>query len=1478
MRKHLQILLVAIFFFPLAALAQGLDSTMWVTDMPVLAIARSEKAIYLGGKFTCIGPNTGGGGTINLSNGKLTSYDQYPNIKGKVSTAIPDGHGGWYIGGTFTHVQGVERNNLAHILPDNTLDLGWNPNVKYPQLGGAPGGVYSLIISGELLYIGGNFSQVGGQDRSGLASIHLNSGEVTDWHLELSVILDGYQYTDFVTLQKMEIVNNTLYIGGQFSIIENQTRNNLAAIDLSSGLLTDWNPDVSGKVNTFFIRNNTIYIGGKFWQVGLHRRDNIASINLNTGQPTSWEPSIEDEVYVIEFHNNIIYVGGVFRWSNGKQQGRLVAVDASTGQFTNWQANVEGDYVKTIAIVENTIYIGGKFYSAGGKGITNIAALDIATGQAKSWEPVFNVFDQDGYVNGYISVMKVNDGKMYLGGDFFILGGEDISNLAALDPNTGRLLPWRPNPNGNVKAMALVGNRLYVAGDIDVIDGQSRSKLAAINISTGKVTAWKPSLSNDYYSNLNKIVIDGSYAYIGGHFQDRIGIIDLVTGFTIDWKLNTDNGIADFTVSDGKLYVVGPFANIGGKARDGLASFNLSDRQLNSWAPTANISYWPSLRSVACFENKVIIGGHFYGVGGQNRGHLAAFDKNTAELLPWSPMVGTYYIDSSNGVFKMSIYNGILYVGGYFSSVDAKPRACMAAIDINKGKVTDWKGGNLTSSPYTFAFYKNAIYVAGNFDDTFSIPGFGAYGLTLDSTNYIEGKIYEDKNRDCIKNADEKGLQNMLVIAQPGPYYGFTDSLGHYSIPVDTGAYTVRQIFPDDRIILVEQTCPISPATHKVLFKDYKNTVTGKDFGNHITLVPYLTANVASTRRRRCFANNTDISYCNSGSAASSNVKVHLELPPYVVLVSANVPYTLDKDKHYIFDIGTLNPNQCGKIQVRDSVVCNNPDIRGLTQCTKVWMTPASNPAPSPNWDKSDITLKAKCLENGRVRLGIYNTGARNMVDSSAYRIYLDANLVLKRGFKLASGDSLVLQVPVNGQTLRLEADQRPAHPNKQSTTVTIEACGTNAAGKVSLGFVNQLPQDDIEPEVSIECLPIMDSFDPNDKLVLPAGVSSEHFTSFGQELEYTVRFQNTGNDYAYQVIVVDTLADNLDVSTLRVLGASHRYQFSVSGKGHPVLTWTFDHMNLPDSGRDQAGSNGLVKFAIKPVKGLAEGTRVENFADIFFDYNLPVRTNTVFNTLHTAPDKPIAINAVSVTVCKPNQPVTIGANRAFCEQDTVRLQAQKPLYGQGKWKRISGGGSIQNALDTRTFVTNLTYGNNVFEWSIPDSDCAIDSLRFHVTITRLHNPEKPLIAQEGANELICGIEGEHYQWYLNQALLPDNTRSIQATKGGKYAVKITNGNCTSDLSESYDFKMSGSVITSLTRIYPNPTDGKLFVALPQGVTEVNTTVVDVLGRDVLQRKAISAGLEPLIQELDLNAYQAGIYFVKIQTKEVVIIQRIVLR
>ncbi|MEZ5038387.1 MAG: hypothetical protein R2828_00780 [Saprospiraceae bacterium] len=140
-------------------------------------------------------------------------------------------------------------------------------------------------------------------------------------------------------------------------------------------------------------------------------------------------------------------------------------------------------------------------------------------------------------------------------------------------------------------------------------------------------------------------------------------------------------------------------------------------------------------------------------------------------------------------------------------------------------------------------------------------------------------------------------------------------------------------------------------------------------------------------------------------------------------------------------------------------------------------------------------------------------------------------------------------------------------------------------------------------------------SFDPNDKRVQPDREENENYTLFTEELEYTVRFQNTGNDTAFLVVIRDTLDQNLDWSTFRPFSASHPYEVVLNEK-IGVLTFTFDNILLPDSISNEAGSHGFITYTIRPKTGLAEDTPVRNRAGIYFDRNPPIITNTTLNTL----------------------------------------------------------------------------------------------------------------------------------------------------------------------------------------------------------------------------------------------------------------------
>lgn len=121
-----------------------------------------------------------------------------------------------------------------------------------------------------------------------------------------------------------------------------------------------------------------------------------------------------------------------------------------------------------------------------------------------------------------------------------------------------------------------------------------------------------------------------------------------------------------------------------------------------------------------------------------------------------------------------------------------------------------------------------------------------------------------------------------------------------------------------------------------------------------------------------------------------------------------------------------------------------------------------------------------------------------------------------------------------------------------------------------------------------------------------------------GTNLQYTISFENTGNDTAFNIYIMDTLSDDVNPQSLRVVGASAKMNISKYYDNtihHNIVRFDFPDINLLDSSHhDQC--NGFVVFNIKAKSGLADGTNIPNYGGIFFDFNPVVMTDTVVNTV----------------------------------------------------------------------------------------------------------------------------------------------------------------------------------------------------------------------------------------------------------------------
>lgn len=220
-------------------------------------------------------------------------------------------------------------------------------------------------------------------------------------------------------------------------------------------------------------------------------------------------------------------------------------------------------------------------------------------------------------------------------------------------------------------------------------------------------------------------------------------------------------------------------------------------------------------------------------------------------------------------------------------------------------------------------------------------------------------------------------------------------------------------------------------------------------------------------------------------------------------------------------------------------------------------------------------------------------------------------------------------------------------------------------------------------------------SYDPNDKAVYPAGIGPLNYVSMDQRLDYLIRFQNTGNDTAFKVVILDTLDAGLDKSTFSILSSSHTVSTEVSPSGK--ITFTFNNILLPDSNVNEPGSHGYVLYSIKGKATNADPTSVNNTAYIYFDQNAPVQTNT---TLTTFSDNYLGVDDLvsnSVISIAPN-PFN-GEARISCEScqgeyilqltDLVGKVVQTQLVSGSNWT-ISKGSLTQGTyvLEARSAKT----------------------------------------------------------------------------------------------------------------------------------------------------------------------------------------------
>ena len=490
----------------------------------------------------------------------------------------------------------------------------------------------------------------------------------------------------------------------------------------------------------------------------------------------------------------------------------------------------------------------------------------------------------------------------------------------------------------------------------------------------------------------------------------------------------------------------------------------------------------------------------------------------------------------------------------------------------------------------------------------------------------IEGDIYEDLDLDCNYDAFERGINKKLVKILPQDYYTMTDTNGHYKfhhLGIDT--YTVEI---DLDTFLWNLNCPNS-LSQQVNISSTTDTVLGVDFALGINnYCSDLHVDVAMPFIRPCGigTNFMFVNYCNSPNATmgQDSVFVTIRMDTFLTAVASSIPWIAQNGSEYTFYVGALDPGECGSfylICVADcgllagTTICYEAEIAPHDTCYQhiIQSLPNTNPSCIGSWDQSELSVEGFCLNDSLISFVVQNIAASGLGDMSCYqkvRVFQNEHLYLEDSIMLNGGDSIVLNIPSDGYTWRMDVDQHPLYPGISKSTALVEQCGDSAlvAMNWESGLMNNFPSNDAHPNLDVDCTPITASYDPNDKRGFPLGLTEDHIIQPNTDLEYMIRFQNTGTDTAFTVIIRDTLPPTLDIQSLEIGASSHNYNFNISGPR--VLEWTFNNIMLPDSNINEPLSHGFISFKVKQMPNLPNGTYIHNEAAIYFDVNAPVITN----------------------------------------------------------------------------------------------------------------------------------------------------------------------------------------------------------------------------------------------------------------------------
>ena len=514
-----------------------------------------------------------GGAAAVRGQSALDGFD--PNADDTIYAVVVQPDGKILIGGIFTTVMGVTRNNIARLNTDGTLDTTFNPN--------ANGAVLSIAVQADgKVLAGGTFTTIGGATRNYIARLDATTGAA-----------DSFNPNANSTIFSIAVqADGKILAGGFFKNIGGQPRNFMARLDATTGLADSFNPSANADVRSIVVQTDgKILVGGNFAgtnSIGGATRNFIARLNA-TGSADSFNPNANDGVLSIAVQaDGKILVGGDFNGANsigGPTRNFIARLDATTGLADSFNPNANFTVLSIAVQPDGKILAVGNFNGAnsiGGATRNYVARLNATTGSADSFDPNadFVVF----------SVAVQSDGKILVGGDFTTLapnGGGAVTrnSIARLETDGGLDQTLDLNTVGsNVQATAVQPDgKILIGGSFTTVFGVARNNIARLNPDGTIDMAFNPDADDTVNSIAvqtdGKILAGGAFLIIGGQTRNHMARLDATTGLADSFNPNANDYVLSMAVqADGKILAGGFFATIGGQTRNRIARLDPPDR------------------------------------------------------------------------------------------------------------------------------------------------------------------------------------------------------------------------------------------------------------------------------------------------------------------------------------------------------------------------------------------------------------------------------------------------------------------------------------------------------------------------------------------------------------------------------------------------------------------------------------------------------------------------------------------------------------------------------------------------------------------------------------------------------------------------------------------------------------------------------------------------------------------------------------